>query len=44
MDRLLGRRKIDAASDPVVAAIRALLGDQADMQVIDQDAEMATAR
>jgi hypothetical protein len=43
MDRLLGRRKIDAASDPVVAAIRALLGDQADMQVIDQDAEMATA-
>lgn len=39
MDRLFGRKKIDAASDPVVAAIRALLVGQADMHVIDQDAE-----
>lgn len=40
-DRLLGRRKLDAATDPVAAAIRTLLGRQADMQVIDQDAEQA---
>ncbi len=39
IDRLLGRKKTDAAFDPVVAAIRALLVGQADMHVIDQDAE-----
>lgn len=43
IDRLLGRRKMNAATDPVVVAIRALLRGQADMQVTDQDAEPAAA-
>ena len=39
MDKLLGRRKMDAASDPVVAAVRGVLSAQADMKVFDQAKE-----
>ena len=42
MDKLLGRRKLDAASDPVMTAVREILNAQSDMKVFDQAKESST--
>jgi hypothetical protein len=39
MDKIMGRRKMDAASDPVVAAVREVLLAQSDMKVFHQAKE-----
>lgn len=39
MDKLLGRRKLEAVSDPVMTAVREILNAQSDMKVFDQAKE-----